>query len=150
MISCLQCRQPTPRTAATMAMAWMARTPMSSVARQLLARAGAAGRRRPFLLACGMAGAKGVGCDLAIQSCVEGRSLEGGIDWRRTWVFGTFALGFTGMWQYCLFAKIMPSVVPGAQAFAAKPLASKLRDAVGMRGLATQVFIENVVNNGML
>ena len=36
------------------------------------------------------------------------------------------------------------------QAFAAKPLASKLRDAVGMRGLATQVFIENVVNNGML
>lgn len=49
-----------------------------------------------------------------------------GIDWRRTAIFGTFALCFTGIWQYALFAKVMPRLIPGAEAFAAKPLVAKL------------------------
>ncbi len=42
-----------------------------------------------------------------------------------------------------LFVKMMPKLVPGAAAFAAKSIKDKLRDPRGMGGLLLQVFVEN-------
>ena len=109
-----------------------------------------AGARYPFALSCGMAIAKGVGCDLLVQTKVEHRSE---IDLRRTVVFGCFALGFTGMWQYLLFSKMMPRLVPSAESFIAKPLSRKLQDMVqSSRNDAPQqaMFTDIIVANEML
>ena len=72
------------------------------------------------------------------------------IDWRRNVVFLTFGALYCGAWQYLLFVKIMPKVVPGAASFAAKSIGDKLRDPVGLRGLAIQNFVENGINNPIL
>ncbi len=101
-------------------------------------------QRRPFGAALLVGTAKAAACDLLVQKAVERRET---VDRRRLLVFSAFGCTFCGCWQYWLFTKFMPRVCSGAEAFAAKPIAAKLRDAHGCRMLATQVFIENGVNN---
>jgi len=103
--------------------------------------------RHPFITGVGLAGFKSAACDAGVQKLVEKREQ---LDLRRVTVFGSFGLIFAGAWQYLLFVKIMPRIVPGATAFIEKPLRAKLQDWPGMRGVLIQNFIENGINNPIL
>jgi len=87
------------------------------------------------------------GVDLIVQKYVE-KAEE--IDWRRNFVFCAFGVSYLGAWQYLLFVKMIPKIVPGAASFAAKSIRDKLKDPVGLRGLVIQNFIENGINNPLL
>jgi hypothetical protein len=105
------------------------------------------GARHPFIFGVGLTAAKTAGVDVAVQSLAEKKSA---IDWRRTSIFLTFGVVYLGAWQYCLFVKIMPRLVPGAAAFAAKSVRDKLQDGHGLRGLLLQTVVENGINNPLL
>ena len=81
-------------------------------------------RTHPFVFGTTIACIKTAGMDVIVQKFVEERET---LDKRRTLTFGTFGLLFNGIWQYGLFVKLMPRVVPNAFAFAAKPLSEKLK-----------------------
>jgi len=85
--------------------------------------------------------------DLFVQKYVEKKQV---VDWRRNLVFLTFGVTYMGAWQYLLFVKVMPRLVPGAEAFAAKSIREKLKDSAGLRGLVVQNFVENGINNPLL
>ena len=85
--------------------------------------------------------------DIVVQKGLEQRET---IDVKRALTFTTFGGVFCGAWQYFLFVKTMPRLVPGAFEFAAKPLRAKFQDAAGMRGLFLQCFVENGINNPLL
>lgn len=104
-------------------------------------------KRHAFVFSVGITAIKTGGVDYLVQKYVEKKEK---IDWRRVFIFGSFGFGFSGVWQYYLFVKIMPRVVPGAASFAAKPIAEKLKDTIGLRGLLIQNFIENGINNPFL
>jgi hypothetical protein len=80
-------------------------------------------KRHPAVFGITMATIKTGGVDYLIQKYVEKQE----IDWKRTAVFTTFGFCFTGCWQYLLFVKVMPRIVPGASAFIEKPIAEKMR-----------------------
>lgn len=101
----------------------------------------------PFIFGTLFTGFKNAGCDVLVQKAVEGNEH---IDYRRTFVFGTFGMLFSGAWQYGLFVKIMPKLCPGAEAFAAKPIREKLKDIPGLKQVAFQNFVENGINNPVL
>eukprot|EP00939_MAST-03C_sp_MAST-3C-sp1_P004747 g4747.t1 len=106
-------------------------------------------KKHAFTFGVLIAGVKNGIADVIVQTVVDGRSLEN-IDRRRVALFSAFGTLFCGVWQYALFVKIMPRVVPTAASFAAKPLRAKMKDAKGLRGLLFQVFIENGINNPIL
>jgi len=103
--------------------------------------------RHPFMFAIGVTTVKTGTADLFVQKYVEKREE---VDWRRNMVFLTFGVTYMGAWQYLLFVKIMPRLVPGAEAFAAKSIRDKLSDGAGLRGLVIQNFVENGINNPLL
>ena len=104
-------------------------------------------RERPATLAIGVCSLKGAACDVLVQKLAD-RTTH--LDWTRVAVFTLFGGVFSGAWQYMLFSRIMPAIVPGAAAFVAKPLRDKLRDPAGMRGVGVQLAIENGINNALL
>ena len=104
-------------------------------------------KTRPFIFGTVLAGVKNGACDVLVQKTVEDAET---IDWRRVKVFTCFGALFSGAWQYVLFVRLMPRIVPRAEAFALKPLRQKIRDGPGLRGLAIQTFVENGINNPVL
>jgi protein Mpv17 len=104
-------------------------------------------KRYPFAFGVCAATIKTGTVDLLIQRYVEQRKE---IDWKRTQAFTVFGCVFLGAWQYTLFVRIMPTICPNAEAFAAKPLREKLKDARGLKDLALQNFVENGINNPLL
>jgi hypothetical protein len=78
---------------------------------------------------------------------VQKTTTDDPIDWNRVKLFTVFGTCFCGIWQYFLFNRVMPTVVPGAAAFVAKPFREKIRDRVGLTGVLKQIFIENGINN---
>ena len=106
-------------------------------------------KHRAFEFGAACAGAKAIVADVLVQRVAEGRT-DDQMDLKRIAVFGVFGTLYSGVWQFYLFNRIMPRLVPGTASFAAKPLRQKLADAAGMRGLALQVFIENGLNNALL
>uniref|UniRef100_A0A7R9UFH0 Uncharacterized protein n=1 Tax=Pinguiococcus pyrenoidosus TaxID=172671 RepID=A0A7R9UFH0_9STRA len=105
--------------------------------------------QQPFIFGTLYSAFKGGAVDFVVQTTHEGVALK---DWdtRRTALFTLFNACFAGAWQYLLFVKIMGRLCPGAAAFAAKPLAEKLRDPVGIRNVLFQNAIENGINNPLL
>ena len=103
--------------------------------------------RHPFVFGVSLTAVKTGTVDLLVQKYAEKREQ---IDWCRNAVFVTFGITYMGAWQYLLFVKIMPKLVPGAASFAAKGIADKLRDGPGVRGLLIQTFVENGINNPLL
>jgi hypothetical protein len=55
-----------------------------------------------------------------------------------------------GAWQYFLFVKFMPRMCGGVEAFVAKPLSKKVKDAAGLRTLALQIFVDMGISNPLL
>jgi len=104
-------------------------------------------KRHPFAFAILVTTVKTGAADLLVQKYVEGRET---IDWKRNMVFLSFGVTYMGAWQYLLFVKIMPRLVPGAEEFARKSIRDKLADSAGIRGLLIQNFVENGVNNPLL
>lgn len=103
--------------------------------------------KHPFLFSVSLTAVKTVLVDLSVQKYVERRET---IDWRRAGVFLSFGTIYLGAWQYALFSKIMPRVVPGAADFIKKGWRAKLKDREGLRGLGMQLFLENGINNPIL
>lgn len=101
----------------------------------------------PFIFGVSVTAIKTGSVDIFVQKYIEGAE---NIDWRRTSIFTTFGITYLGAWQYLLFVKIMPKLVPSAFSFAAKPIREKLKDSVGLRGLFIQNFVENGINNPLL
>ena len=104
-------------------------------------------KTQPFIFGTSIALVKNAGVDILVQKYVEGAEE---LDLRRVAVFGTFGMLFCGAWQYFLFVKVMPKLCPAAEAFAAKPIAEKLKDIPGLKQLAFQNFVENGINNPIL
>lgn len=104
-------------------------------------------KRRPFIFGVSLTAFKTGAVDVLVQKYVEKKET---IDTRRTFIFTTFGLTYLGAWQYLLFVKIMPRLVPGAATFATKSLREKLQDKQGLRGLLIQNFVENGINNPLL
>jgi hypothetical protein len=95
--------------------------------------------RMPLSFAVGYGGIKTVAADAMVQHLVE-RKPE--LDRSRLAVFlgfGCFQVGFV---QYTLYVSIFSRAFPGAAAFAAAPLAAKLRDVRGLQNLAKQVVLD--------
>jgi len=90
---------------------------------------------------------KAGGVDLIVQKCVEGKKE---IDWKRNMTFLTFGMCYQGAWQYYLFNRVMPRMIPDAFKFAAKSLREKARDVKGMKNVLVQNFVENGINNPLL
>ena len=103
--------------------------------------------RHPFIFSVSITAFKTGGVDIFVQKYVEKRDE---IDWKRNAVFLAFGTLYLGAWQYALFSKIMPSIVPEASAFIAKSWREKLNDGAGLRGLGIQIFLENGINNPVL
>ncbi len=61
-----------------------------------------------------------------------------------------FPLSIAGGIQFALYVPIFGRLFPGAAAFAAKPLAAKLADGVGMRAVAAQVLIDQCLHHPFL
>jgi len=97
-----------------------------------------------FALAIGCGSVKDASCDVLVQLSGCSSSLSG-VDWRRVSIFATFGACFVGAWQYMLFTVWMQRMVPMAS-FVQKPLAHKLRDPRGLRGVAIYVCVENGLN----
>jgi len=104
-------------------------------------------KAHPFAFGVIVTAAKTSAVDAAVQKYVEKKEQ---IDWRRNAVFLSFGVTYLGVWQYLLFVKLMPRIVPNAAEFAAKSIREKLRDKNGLRGLLVQNFVENGINNPVL
>jgi hypothetical protein len=106
-------------------------------------------KKHPFVFGVGITALKTGGMDVIVQTMVEGKKISD-IDTRRMWTFLLFGALFNGVWQYALFVKMMPRIVPGAFAFARKPLREKIKDKEGIKGVLLQNFVENGINNPVL
>ena len=116
---------------------------MSSVFSRLTAFA----RRHPFATAVTVGSVNAGAADFAVQRFVEKKEH---VDWRRVSTFFTFGFCFCGMWEFTFFVKIMPRLFPGAERFAALPLARKMKDGQGLRSLFAQTAIDNFLNTPLL
>ncbi len=106
-------------------------------------------RAHPFAVGASAATLKAATADCMIQTCVEGRRRDE-IDVKRVAVFTTFCFGFTGCWQYFLYNRVMPRLFTGVDEFLALSVRERLRSPAGLRAVAGQVGIENVLNNALL
>jgi hypothetical protein len=59
-------------------------------------------------------------------------------------VFSGLGFSFNGSWQYFLFVKAMPKLLPNAVKFIEKPFMEKMKDKQGLK----EVFIQNLIENG--
>jgi len=100
-----------------------------------------------FLFGVGVAGAKAASADICVQKRIEKRNQ---IDWRRFSIFCLFGAAFCGVWQYFLYNKIFPRIVPDIDRFLALSFRQRLRDIQGLKGVAIQCGIDNFFNNAML
>ena len=105
--------------------------------------------RHPFVFGVAVAGIKTGVADCIVQIFIDGKDPKD-LDQKRIALFFAFGTVFCGMWQYALFVKLMPRLVPGAARFAAKPIREKLTDRAGIRGLFLQLFVENGINNPLV
>jgi len=99
-----------------------------------------------FLFGVGVAGAKAASADICVQIRIEKRDQ---IDWRRFSVFCLFGAAFCGVWQYFLYNKVFPRIVPDIDRFLALSIRQRLRDIQGLKGVAIQCGIDNFINNAM-
>ena len=97
--------------------------------------------RYPCRFAVGYGGAKTVAADILVQQYVERREL----DRRRSAIFLLFGFVQVGFVQYQLYVNAFTRIFPSAASFAAAPLATKLKDTVGLRNVAFQVGLDQFV-----
>ncbi len=107
-------------------------------------------------------GVKTCACDLLVQKVVEKRQVRKRacawskstssppliprpqirsqeIDWKRNGMFAAFGFLYLGGVQYYLYVPVFGRLFPQAAAFAAKPVAEKIKDMPGIRSLFSQV-----------
>ena len=104
-------------------------------------------REHPFKFGCVFSCAKTSFSDALVQYAVERRDK---IDWKRNATFATFGLVYLGGVQYSIYVPFFSRLFPGAKAFAAAPLAEKIKDATGMRNMLAQVFIDQFVHHPLM
>lgn len=90
----------------------------------------------PLGFGAGLSCVKTSGSDLLVQKVVEQRDT---VDWKRNAAFGTFGLIYLGGVQYGLYVNVFQKLFPRAAAFAALPLAAKLKDVKGLAAMGGQV-----------
>jgi len=100
--------------------------------------------KHAFIFGVVVAGSKAALADILVQTRIENSP---SIDWRRVKIFCTFGAIFCGMWQYFLYNKMFPLIVPGIDHFLALPIRARFRDVQGLKGVAIQCSIENFFNN---
>ena len=91
----------------------------------------------PFKFGCVFSCAKTSFSDWLVQSQIEKREH---IDWRRNGTFALFGLVYLGGVQYSIYVPLFSRMFPNAAAYAAAPLASKVKDVAGTRNMITQVM----------
>lgn len=101
----------------------------------------------PLAFGVAFSGCKTSFSDLLVQKVVERRDH---VDWRRNAAFAAFGFIYLGGVQYTLYVPIFGRLFPGAAAFAAKPVAQKLKDVKGMAQLAAQVFIDQCIHHPLM
>jgi hypothetical protein len=107
-----------------------------AAARSTWARVRTVPMRYPFYFGVGLSCVKTSFSDLLVQKVVERREE---VDWRRNAAFASFGFFYLGMVQYAMYVPLFGRLFPGAAAFAAKPIAAKLRDGKGMFMMLSQV-----------
>jgi hypothetical protein len=85
--------------------------------------------------------------DIFVQKTIEKKNK---IDWKRNSTFLIFGFFYQGMWQYYLFNKLMPRLLPGILNYSKKTLVEKIKDKQGIKNVFLQNFIENGLNNPFL
>lgn len=100
--------------------------------------------RYPLAFGIVFSGCKTSCSDLLVQKVVERREH---VDWRRNAAFAAFGFIYLGGIQYTLYVPIFGRMFPGAAAFAAKPVAQKLKDIKGIAQLFAQVAIDQCLHH---
>lgn len=103
--------------------------------------------RYPFAFGVILSGFKTSFSDLLVQKVVERREK---VDWKRNAAFAAFGFVYLGGVQYTLYVPVFGRLFPKAAAFAAKPLAQKVRDARGMMHLFAQTFLDQCVHHPLM
>ena len=85
--------------------------------------------------------------DLLVQKVVEQREK---VDWKRNAAFAAFGFLYLGGVQYTLYVPVFGRLFPNAAAFAAKPVAQKIKDVRGMMNLAAQTFLDQCVHHPLM
>lgn len=104
-------------------------------------------KKHPFLFGVTVATTKTGAVDFCIQNYVEKNEK---INWTRVLVFSGLGLTFNGSWQYFLFVKAMPRMLPNTAHFLEKPFVEKMKDRQGLKEVMIQLGIENGINNPIL
>ena len=99
-------------------------------------------KRWPLGFAMGFGAIKTAAADALVQRYMEGKET---LDQRRLGVFFSFGLFQVGFVQYQLYVNAFSWAFKGAAKFAAAPLSAKLRDATGLRNLAKQVLVDQMI-----
>lgn len=84
--------------------------------------------------------------DALVQINIEKRGFED-FDYKRNLAFSSFGLFYLGGVQYSLYVPIFSRIFPRAASFAAKPLAEKVKDPIGISQLFAQVFIDQAMHH---
>ena len=92
----------------------------------------------PFAFGMTFSCAKTSASDLMVQLGLEKREFKD-IDWRRNSAFAAFGLLYLGGVQYTIYVPVFSRLFPGTVAFAAKPVAQKIKDIPGMAAVGAQV-----------
>ena len=101
----------------------------------------------PFKFGCVFSCAKTSFSDWLVQSQIEKREH---IDWRRNGTFALFGLVYLGGVQYSIYVPLFSRMFPNAAAYAAAPLASKVKDVAGTRNMITQVILDQFVHHPLM
>jgi len=96
--------------------------------------------KHAFVFSVMFSGTKAALADIWVQTGIENSAA---IDWRRVKIFSLFGFIFCGVWQYFLYNKLFPMIVPGIDRFLALPIRARFRDVQGLKGVAIQCFIDN-------
>lgn len=102
-----------------------------SSAKEIVGNAYRAMAERPLATTVLLTGAKTCMADLAVQKCWEGKK---DIDWRRSFAFTAFGMGYLGGFQFYLWGKCFPRWFPGK----------------GLRTTVTTVIFDQIVNTAMM
>lgn len=98
--------------------------------------------RFPLGFSVAYGGAKTVAADALVQKYMEDRAE---LDTRRQAIFLLFGCFQVGFVQYQIYVNGFTRLFPTAAQFSAKSLADKAKDAVGLRNLAAQVGLDQLV-----
>jgi len=99
-----------------------------------------------FIFGVAVAGTKAALADACVQKRIEKAKA---MDWRRMKVFCLFGAAFCGVWQYFLYNRLFPRLVPDIDRFLALSFRQRLRDIQGLKGIAIQCSIDNFINNAI-